>query len=158
MAGRSWAVLAAVAVLAFAAGGGVVALFADPGGGGPPSSSAGAAEPVVVVSTAQTVRITGPDGTSVDVEARIDTGAEGSSVDEDIALELGFDLENADTVRVSSSLGTEERPVVDCRIRLGDSEKDVRLSVTDRSEREFAMLIGRRDLAGVHVVVGEEED
>ncbi len=154
---RSWGLLAIVAATAFAAGGGAVALFtAD--GGAESSSSGGSADPVALVSTAQMVRITGPDGRSVDVEARIDTGAEGSSMDDDIARELGFDLENADTIKVSSSLGTERRPVVEGRIRLGDLEKDVRLSVTDRDEREFAVLLGRRDLAGVHVVIGEEED
>ncbi len=154
---RSWALLATVAATAFAAGGGTVALFSA-AGGGTSSSSGHSTDPVALVSTAQTVRITGPDGRSVDVEARIDTGAEGSSMDDDIARELGFDLENAETVRVSSSLGTEQRPVVEGRIRLGDLEKDVRLSVTDRDERQFAVLLGRRDLAGVHVVVGEEED
>jgi hypothetical protein len=57
---------------------------------------------------------------------------------------------------VSSSLGTEERPVLEGRVRSGDVEKDVRLGVTDRSERDLPVLSGRRDLTGMHVVVGEE--
>lgn len=58
------------------------------------------------------MRITGPDGEKVGALARIDTGASSSSIDDDIAEELGFDLDDAETVTVASSLGREERPVV----------------------------------------------
>ncbi len=114
-------------------------------------------DPASHVRSQEKVRITGPTGESVEVLARIDTGAKGSSMDDDLAEELGFDLENAETVRVASSLGTEKRPVVTGQLLIAGQDKKTRFSVTDREERSAPVLIGRRDLAGVHVVVGEEE-
>jgi hypothetical protein len=160
LSGRLWALLAVVAVVAFAAGAGAVALLSG-GDSDEGTTSSSSASPstgrAVVVRTAETVRITGPNGESVEVEARIDTGAKGSSMDDDIAEELGFDLANAETVRVTSSLGTEKRPVVEAQVLIAGREKDVRLSVTDREERDYPVLIGRRDLAGAFVLVEQED-
>ena len=155
--GRPGLLLAAVAVAAFVAGGIAGTLFSR-GDAPDPGPVAVAPDPAPVVGVVETVRITGPTGESVEVEPRIDTGAAGSSMDDDIAAELGFDLEDADSVRVSSALGTEERPVVKGRVQLGEEEKTVRLSVTDRDERKSAVLIGRRDLAGMQVEVPEDDD
>ncbi len=160
LSGRLWALLAVVAVVAFAAGAGAVALLSggDEDGGTTASSAASpSTSAAAVVGTAETVRITGPNGESVELEARIDTGAKGSSIDDDIAEQLGFDLANADTVTVTSSLGTEKRPVVEAPVLIAGTEKDVRLSVTDREERDYPVLIGRRDLVGVSVVVVDED-
>ncbi|MDP9397243.1 MAG: RimK/LysX family protein [Actinomycetota bacterium] len=114
-------------------------------------------DPAPHVRPEEKVRITGPTGKSVEVLARIDTGAKGSSMDDDLAEELEFDLENAEKIRVTSSLGTEERPVVTGQLLIAGQDKKTRFSVTDREERSAPVLIGRRDLAGVHVVIGEEE-
>lgn len=119
----------------------------------PPTDVARA--PVAVVGTQELVRITGPDGRSVEAVARIDTGASSSSIDDDIAEDLGFDLEHADTITVASSLGTEERPVVVGQLQLAGEASAARLSVTDRSERSNPVLIGRSDLRGMQVAVGQ---
>jgi len=136
--------LVAVAAVAVA----VAATRAAGSDGGGPDSGA------TLIGTTETVRIVGPAGRSTEVEARIDTGATGSSIDDDLAEDLGFDLENADTVEVSSSLGTEERPVVEGTIRIAGQLKEARLNVTDREERSTQVLIGRRDLVGLQIVVG----
>jgi len=114
-------------------------------------------DPASHVRPEERVSITGPTGRTVEVLARIDTGAAGSSMDDDLAKELEFDLENAETIRVTSSLGTQERPVVNGQLRIGGEDKRARFSVTDRDERSAPVLIGRRDLAGMHVVVPEEQ-
>jgi len=111
-----------------------------------------------VIGTTETVRIVGPGGESAEVDARIDTGATGSSIDDDLAEDLGFDLENADTVKVSSSLGTEERPVVEGTIRIAGQLKEARLNVTDREQRATQVLIGRRDLVGLQIDVRPDAD
>ena len=107
-----------------------------------------------VIGTQELVRISGPDG-SVEVMATIDTGASSSSLDDDIAEDLGFDLDEADTVTVASSLGEEERPVVRGGLQMAGGADPARFTVTDRSERSNQALIGRADLRGMQVVVGQ---
>lgn len=121
----------------------------------PPPAASVAPGSAPVISTQETVLITGPTGKTVEAVARIDTGATGSSIDDDLAEELEFDLENAETVRVSSSLGSQERPVVNGEVLIGGQVKNARLSVTDRDSRSNPVLIGRRDLTGFHIVVKE---
>jgi hypothetical protein len=108
-----------------------------------------------VIGTQELVRITGPDGESREVVARIDTGASSSSLDDDIAEDLGFDLDHAPTVTVSSSLGEEERPVVTGELQFAGRSAPARLTVTDRSERSTEALIGRADMRGLQVAVGQ---
>lgn len=114
-----------------------------------------ARDPVREVGTQELVRITGPTGETVETVARVDTGASSSSIDDDIAEELEFDLDGAETVTVASSLGREERPVVIGALQLAGQAKATRFSVTDRSERSTQVLLGRDDLRGVQVVVGQ---
>jgi hypothetical protein len=52
-------------------------------------------------------------------------------------------------VRVKSSSGqVEQRPLIQTRLRIGGQEFDVLVSLTDRSDMRFPMLIGRRFLKG----------
>jgi hypothetical protein len=56
-------------------------------------------------------------------------------------------------VVVASSDGVrEERPVVETTVRLGSVEKNILLTVTDRSGMLFPILLGREALAGSFVV------
>lgn len=102
------------------------------------------------------VRITGPNGRTVEAVARIDTGASASSIDTGIAEDLGFDLANAETITVASSLGREERPVVDGAVQIAGRAEAARFSVTDRSERSNPVLLGRSELADLQVQVGQQ--
>lgn len=114
-----------------------------------------ARSPEAVIGTQELVRITGPDGEKVEALARIDTGASSSSIDDDIAEELGFDLDDAETVTVASSLGREERPVAVGGLQLAGEGAAARFTVTDRSERSAPVLIGRAGMRGMQVAVGQ---
>ena len=102
------------------------------------------------------VRITGPNGATIEAVARVDTGASASSLDVAIAEELGFDLDDAETVTVASSLGEEERPVVYGALQVAGQAKEGRFTVTDRSERSNPVLLGRAELASLQVQVGQQ--
>ncbi|MCA1702950.1 MAG: hypothetical protein LC808_06645 [Actinobacteria bacterium] len=108
-----------------------------------------------VIGEQETVRITGPTGKTIEGIARVDTGASASSIDEDLARELGFDLENAEMVTVQSSLGREKRPVVVGVVQIAGQPFASRLNVTDRGERSNPVLLGRSDLTGFQVQVGQ---
>jgi len=123
----------------------VVGLIAAPGGRGPGTD---------VIGERELVRLSGPDGDTVEAVAIVDTGASSSSIDEDIAEELGFDLASADTVTVRSALGREERPVVNAGLQLAGRVMASRATVNDRSELDTEVLIGRRDLREFQVAVG----
>jgi hypothetical protein len=57
------------------------------------------------------------------------------------------------TVVVCNSGGMrEQRPVIQARIRLGPVDKVIRLTVTNRANMRFRMLLGREALAGDFVV------
>jgi hypothetical protein len=101
------------------------------------------------------VRITGPNGRTVEAVARIDTGASASALDEGIAERLGFDLEDAETVTVASSLGREERPVVHGALQLAGEANVARFTVSDRSDRSNPVLLGRAELTDLQVQVGQ---
>jgi len=101
------------------------------------------------------VRITAPDGRTVESLARVDTGASSSSIDEELAEELDLDLENAPTVTVQSSLGEEERPVVGVALQIAGEAHPVQVSVSDRDGLDEKVLLGRGDLDGASVMVGQ---
>jgi hypothetical protein len=115
----------------------------------PATSGAGA-----TVGEQELVRLTGPNGRTAEAVARIDTGASGSSLDTAMAEDLGFDLENAEKITVASSLGKEQRPVVDGTVQIAGRSTGARFSVTDRSERSNPVLLGRAELADLKVQVG----
>ncbi len=104
----------------------------------------------------ETVRITGPTGKTIEAIARVDTGASASSIDKEMARKLDFDLKNATLVTVLSSLGREKRPVVVGVVQIAGQAFASRLSVTDRSERSNPVLLGRSDLIGFQVQVGQK--
>jgi len=91
------------------------------------------------------------------VLAKVDTGAESSSIDIDLARQLKIDLEDADKIRIKSSLGEEQRPVVDLQLRLAGKTIPTRVTVNDRSGLSSPMLIGARDLDGFLVDITREQ-
>jgi len=107
------------------------------------------------VGERELVRISGPDGATVEAVAVLDSGATSSSIDESLAKELGFDLENAETVTVRSALGREERPVVTGGLQLAGRVSATRLTVNDREELDTKILVGRKDMSGLQLAVGK---
>jgi len=102
------------------------------------------------------VRVVAPQaGKSHEGFARIDTGAARSSIDTKLAKELGLDLANAEKLTVTSSLGTETRPVVRVRLQIDGRSIPTRVTVNDRSDLTSPILVGRHDLDGFVVDVSK---
>ncbi|MFF4011301.1 7TM domain-containing protein [Streptomyces sp. NPDC001717] len=108
-----------------------------------------------VIGEREMVRVSGPNGKTLEVLAMVDTGASASSMDTKLAKELGFDLKAAPKVTVASALGREQRPVVDSTVRLAGRSFVAKTTVNNRSKRETPVLLGRQDVQGLHVVVGK---
>ncbi|MGH3861395.1 7TM domain-containing protein [Actinokineospora sp.] len=109
-----------------------------------------------VIGEQEMVKITGPTGKTAEVKAIIDTGATTSSIDTGLAESLGFDLDDAPKVVMSSSLGRERRPVVDATIKLAGTQQPAKVTVNDRSRRDAPMLIGRAQLGNMRVTIGRQ--
>ena len=108
------------------------------------------------------------------LRGRIDTGATTTSIDaREIRLQerdgkkwVLFDLVDRDSgekihlekpvVRLASikrhGAADQERPVVKLHLKIGEVEKYVEVSLTDRSKYEYPVLIGRNLLRGEFVV------
>ncbi len=121
-----------------------------------PSTSVADPDPRAIIGNKELVRITGPTGETVEAVARVDTGAKSTSIDRRMAENLGFDLEGADTVRIVSSLGEDERPVVPAALQIAGDAFATRVNVADRSERSTPVLLGRDDLRRFRISVGEQ--
>ena len=127
----------------------------------------------IVIGAVEPVMISPPD---LILPARIDTGATTSSLnaldmvefERDGKPHIRFNIVNPETgekvsitrriidrVQIKSHKGgPQTRPVVKIRMRLGDIDQRIRVTLTDRSKFEFQVLIGRnflRDFAIVDV-------
>ena len=116
-----------------------------------------------------------------DLHIRVDTGAATSSLHVDnieefsknrknwVSFDLHPDIHNVDqivrtTVRIkgrkkvkSSSADTEKRVVITTPILLGGKEWPIKLTLTDRSEMTYMMLLGREAMEGRVLVDPEFE-
>ncbi|MFE1410947.1 7TM domain-containing protein [Streptomyces sp. NPDC058746] len=108
-----------------------------------------------VIGEREMVRVSGPNGKTLEVLAMVDTGASASSMDTRLAKDLGFDLKTAPKVTVASALGREQRPVVDSTVRLAGRSFVAKTTVNNRSKRETPVLLGRQDVQGLQVAVGK---
>lgn len=111
---------------------------------------------IAVVGEQEKVLLTAPDGRTVEAIARVDTGASSSSIDTDLAEDLGLDLDEAERVTVESSLGRERRPVVNLVLQVAGKSLVTRVNVNNRSSRSNPVLLGRSDLDGFRVAVGQQ--
>lgn len=112
------------------------------------TTTLGAQEQVVLI---------GESGEEVEALARIDSGAYYTSIGYDLAEDLNLDLENAETQTARSTLGEEQRPVVDITLRIAGEERNTRVTVADRSQSSAPMLVGRQDLIGFTVDPSAEQ-
>lgn len=114
-----------------------------------------------------------PDLKLEGISARVDTGAQTSSLHaeniEKITYEgttwVQFKSASGKTIKakihdirqIKSSNGTrQKRYVVETSMRLGDKQWPIELTLTDRSDMNFEMLLGREGMAG-KVLVNPEE-
>ena len=100
------------------------------------------------IGTFEEVQIASLLGDKIPIKAKIDTGAFRTSIDEDLAGRLGL-LETGNqllTMEFRSSLGKEERKLVNLTFYLKGKKIKTIASVADRSGLKRPMIIGRRDL------------
>lgn len=107
-------------------------------------------EEVKTVNVFEKIKIRSKTGKKVLVDAKLDTGAWRTSIDKKLAQELGL-LEDKNilwTKSVWSSLGQEERSVINLAFWLKGRKVTTAASVADREHLRKQVVIGRRDLSG----------
>ena len=96
------------------------------------------------------IEVVASDNKKHAVYAKVDTGAWRTSIDKDLADQLGL-LSTKNILwsrKVRTTAGTEERPVINLKLRLAGRRINTLASVTRRIHMRVPVIIGRRDLAG----------
>lgn len=108
-----------------------------------------AEEGVRTIGVFENIRIRNRHGKKILIPAKIDTGAWRTSMDRTLAKDLGLGGENVLWKKtVSSSLGTEKRPVVPVIFWLKGKKIKTTAGIANRSNLKKPIIIGRQDLAG----------
>jgi len=125
------------------------------------SSRVKAEEGIKTIDVFQEITIKTGDGRRVKSAAKIDTGAWRTSIDKNLAKSLGLLDENNILWRkkVKSSLGEENRLVINLTMWIGGRKVTTPASVAKRLSLKFPVIIGRKCLKGmvVNPVVDLEE-
>lgn len=88
--------------------------------------------------------------TSETVVAKADTGAKRTSIDAELAGRLGVGpITGTTTVRSGTSTQSETRPLVDIQFKVGGEWRTTTASITDRSDMQYPMILGR-DVLGAY--------
>lgn len=115
-------------------------------------------EGIKTIMNEEDVKIVLPNRKRVRVRAKIDTGAWRSSIDKTFAIENGL-LEDGNvlwTKVFKSSLGSEERSVINISYYLAGKRIDTIASVANRKGLKKIFIIGRRDLQGFVIRVDDK--
>lgn len=114
-------------------------------------------EGVRLIKNDEVVKIVLPGSKKVEVLAKVDTGAWRSSIDRTFAEENGLlRKDNILWTKVfKSSLGAEERPVINLSFYLAGRRINTIASVSNRRGLKKIFIIGRRDLQGFLVKVDD---
>jgi hypothetical protein len=102
--------------------------------------------------------VSGTSGSET-VIAKVDTGASRTSIDTDIAATIGAGpVQTTATVRSATASSDRTRPVVDLVIGIGGTQHTVAASIEDRSNMEYAVLLGRDVLSEYSVDIEKRAD
>ncbi|HTK03846.1 MAG TPA: sugar-transfer associated ATP-grasp domain-containing protein [Alphaproteobacteria bacterium] len=107
-------------------------------------------EGIKTIKAVEKVKVLSSLGKKVEVLAKIDTGAWSSAIDADLARELGIFTKSKVLFKKKklSALGEEERPVIPMTFWLAGNKISTKVTVADRSDLRYQVLIGRIDLNG----------
>ncbi len=103
-----------------------------------------------VVGEVERVRVSGPDGATVETHARMDTGALSTVIDVEVARALGIDLSQ------EPGAGVGDVVSVDVAIQIAGVARPATVLVEDRSSEVVPVVLGRSELDGFTVSVGQE--
>lgn len=108
-------------------------------------------EGIKTVSAVEEVKIKGADKKWYPIMAKIDTGAWRTSISQQLATELGLlNKENILwTKQVRSSLGSQERPVINLTFKLAGRKITTPASVAKRMALKYPVIVGRKNLKGM---------
>jgi alpha-L-glutamate ligase-like protein len=112
-----------------------------------------AEEGIKTVKVFEKIRIKSKKGKKTIVPAKIDTGAWRTSISQKLAQDLGL-LEKDNilwTKTVKSSLGKQERPVINLTFWLAGRKIQTPASVAKRGYLKFPVIIGRKNLKGMNI-------
>lgn len=109
-----------------------------------------ATEGIVTIKAVEEVRVRDVNGKKVKELAKIDTGAWESSIDKSLAKELG--IYSRDKIllykKKVSALGVQKRPVINVIYYLAGRRIKSAMTVADREDLTYKLIVGRSDLAG----------
>jgi len=107
-------------------------------------------EGIKTIGTKELVKVIGKDHIKEEVWAKVDTGAWNTSIDKELAKKMG--LLNKENIlwekKVSTSMGSEMRPVIGLRYYLAGRLINTMGTIANRKGLRRSMIIGRRDLGG----------
>lgn len=109
-----------------------------------------AEEGIKILNFLEQVKIVDLEGNKFETPAKIDTGAWRTSIDRELAGNLGL-LQRRNilwTQNVRSSLGKENRHVINLKFYLAGRPIKAIASLADRSQMKTKIIVGRQDLGG----------
>lgn len=111
----------------------------------------------IVLGLIEEVTVIAPDGKKKNVLARIDTGATTSSVDVDLAatLKMGPIIKSK---LIKSASGSSLRPVIEGKLKIKEVEIETELTIADRSEMKYQLLIGQNILEKARFIIDPKEN
>lgn len=115
-------------------------------------------EGIKTIKNDEMIKVVLPNRKKVEIMAKIDTGAWRSSIDKNFAEKYGLLApENILWKKVfKSSLGSEERPVINLTYYLAGTKVNTVASVSNRQNLKKVCIIGRRDLRGFLIKVDDK--
>lgn len=107
-------------------------------------------EVVKTIKAAEEIYVKSGEGKKVKIQAKIDTGAWSSAIDTKLAQKLGLYTKGQALWyrKKISALGSEDRPVIEITMWLAGKRIKTMMTVADRSQLTFPVIIGRTDLDG----------
>lgn len=97
------------------------------------------------------------NGIERSVDAKLDTGAFRTSLDEDLAQELGIPI-LPKKIFIQSASGQQNRPAVKITFELSGKKITTVATVAKRSHLAYPIIIGRRDMKGIYVDPGKDNN
>jgi len=98
-----------------------------------------------IIGLFESIEIVGSNNKKLKLVAKIDTGAYRTSIDKDLADKLNL-KESKKKIKFVSSLGEEERRLIDLTFSLAGQNITTEASAANRSNLKYSIIIGRRDL------------